>query len=453
MAEFTGAYGDLRRAAAMQRLYTGIVERQSVVIRKVGGTRGGELSAHRVLSSPEVTPEATLNCLSRRTAQAVKGCRVVAAQDTTEVNFCGRMSRGLGPAGRAQTPSPGFFIHAMVAVDADADAVLGLVDAEIWSRAEGEESTAARRQRVLAAKDSQRWLTGAENADEVLRGAREIIVVGDRESDIFAVFARRPAKVHLLVRAAQNRALADGSLLFDAPERWQPLSQQRVQVAPRGPGDRGREALVELRAGPVILRRPRNGLREHDPASLALTMVEAVERDPPAGADPLCWHLLTTLAVADAAAAADVVRLYRLRWRIEQTFRMLKTHGLQLEDTQTAEPHRLFNLAALAVGAAVRIIQLVDARDGSTRPASDVADPPQIAAAKALCSKLEGSTDRQRNPHQIGSLAWISWIVARLGGWNCYYKPPGPKTMRDGWQRFAAIAEGYHLAHAALQNV
>ena len=451
--EFAGAFGDRRRAAAMQRLFRGIVERQSVVIRKVGGTRGGELAAHRVLSSPDVAPEEILNCLSRRTAEAVKGCRVVAVQDTTEVNFSGRMSRGLGPAGRAQTPAPGFFIHAMVAVDADADAVLGLVDAEIWSRGEGDEAAAVRRQRALAAKDSHRWLSGAESAGEVLRGAREIIVAGDRESDIFALFARRPSKVHLLVRAAQNRTLADGSLLFDAPQDWPWLRQQLVQVAPRGPGDRGREALVALRAGRVIVRQPRHGLREHDPPSLALMMVEAVERDPPAGAEPLHWRLLTTLPVADAAAAADVVRLYRLRWRIEQTFRMLKSHGLQFEDTQTAEPHRLFNLAALAIGGAVRMIQLVDARDGSTRPASDVADPQQIAAGKALCPKLEGSTDRQRNPHPTGSLAWLSWIIARLGGWNCYYKPPGPKTMRDGWHRFAAIAEGYSLANATAQNV
>ena len=453
MEEFAGAYGDRRRAVAMQRVLNGVIERQSVVIRKIGGTRGGELSAHRVLSSPEVTPEATLNCLSRSTARAVEGCRVVAVQDTTEVNFSGRSSRGLGHAGRAQSPVPGLFIHAMVAVDAEADAVLGVVDAEIWTRTVNEAPASGRRQRAVDEKESQRWLTAAETAAEVLRRAREIIVVGDRESDIFAVFARRPAKVHLLVRAAQNRALADGTLLFDAPERWQPLSREVVNVAPRGPGDRGREALVELRAGPVILRRPRNGLPEHDPASLAVMLVEAVERDPPAGVDPLCWRLLTTLPVADAAAAADVVRLYRLRWRIEQTFRMLKTHGLQLEETQTAEPHRLFNLAALAVGAAVRIIQLVDARDGSTRPASDAADPSQVAAAEAICSKLEGSTERQRNPHPPRSLAWLSWIVARLGGWNCYYKPPGPKTMRDGWQRFAAIAEGYQLAQSNAENV
>lgn len=453
MNEFAGCYGDRRRAAAMQRLFDGIVEQQSVVIRKVGGTRGGELSAHRVLSSPEVTPQRSVACLCRHTAQAVAGRRVIAVQDTTEVSFTGRQSRGLGPAGRAQTPAPGFFLHAMVAVDAEADAVLGLVDAQIWTRTAAQDSTAGRRRQVLAEKESHRWLKGAETAAEVLQAAREIIVVGDRDSDIFAVFARRPPGVHLLVRAAQNRALADGVMLFAAPDSWPLLGQPVVRVPPRGPGDRGREAMVELRAGRVRVRHPRNGLREGNPDELSLTLVEAVERNPPPGASPLHWRLLTTLDALDEAAAAEVVRLYRLRWRIEQTFRMLKTHGLQLEDTQTAEPHRLFNLAALAIGGAVRIIQLVDARDGSARPATDVADPGQIAAAKALCHRLEGATERQRNPHPSGSLAWLSWIVARLGGWNCYYRPPGPKTMRDGWLRFAAIADGYQLANTLSHNV
>jgi hypothetical protein len=44
------------------------------------------------------------------------------------------------------------------------------------------------------------------------------------------------------------------------------------------------------------------------------------------------------------------------------------------------------------------------------------------------------------------AMAWLSWIVARLGGWNCYYKPPGPETMRAGWDKLAAMAAGYHLA-------
>jgi hypothetical protein len=402
-----------------------------------------------------VTPEETLQCLARRTSAAVAGLRIVVAQDTTEVNFPGRQSRGLGPAGNrcaTGTPAPGFFIHAAVAVDADAATVLGLVEAEIWTREAA--PPIDRRRRALEDKESQRWLRAAETAGERLPAASEIIVVGDRESDIHALFGRRPDRVQLLVRAAQNRALGDGTRLFDAAGDWPVLGERSVQVPPRGPGDRGRAARVVLRAGRVRLRQPRNGccsgdaghVPGHVPGHVEVTLVEALEADPPAGAAPLHWRLLTTLAAASEAAAAEVVRLYRLRWRIEQTFRMLKTHGLCLEDVQTAEPHRLFNLAALATGAAVRIIQLVDARAGSSRPASDVASLEQIAAAMALCPGLEGKTARQRNPHAVGSLAWISWIIARLGGWNCYYRPPGPKTMRDGWKRFAATAEGFALA-------
>ena len=70
-------------------------------------------------------------------------------------------------------------------------------------------------------------------------------------------------------------------------------------------------------------------------------------------------------------------------------------------------------------------------------------------AAEVIGPTLEGKTERQKNPHPPRSLAWLAWIVARLGGWNCYYKPPGPKTMRAGWTRLAAMADGYAIALAA----
>ena len=73
MDDFVGAYGDKRRSAAMSRLYGAMVEQGSVVVRKLGGDRGGELAAHRVLSSARVTPTMTLRCLSRGTAAACVG--------------------------------------------------------------------------------------------------------------------------------------------------------------------------------------------------------------------------------------------------------------------------------------------------------------------------------------------------------------------------------------------
>jgi len=442
MNEFAGAYGDERRAAAVARLSQQIVSHGSVVIRLVGGDRNGELAAHRVLGSCHVTPRETVAWVAQQTARACAGRRVVVPQDTTEVNFAGRISRGLGGVGRLGE-TPGFFIHAAIAVDADEEAVLGLVAAQIWNRREHRQTP--RRQRDMSAKESQRWLKTTDQAGERLGEASQIIMLGDRENDIYQAFVRRPETVELIIRAAQDRTLADGGKLFAAPAGWQELAQQTVTVASRGPGDKGRQATVSLRAGPVRLCRPLHGRNGNIPPEVTLHLVEAREISPPARVQPLHWRLLTTLAVQTADDAAEVVRLYRLRWRIEQTFRTLKSDGLKLEECQTQDPWRLLNLSALALDAAVKTIQLVDARDGSNRPASDVASKAEIAAARAICPTLEGNTPRQRNPHPDGSLAHLSWVVARLGGWNCYYKPPGPKTMRRGWDRLKAIAIGFSL--------
>lgn len=450
MNGFAGWFGDRRRAMALARLEQAMVAQSSVVVRRLGADRAGEMSAHRVLSAPAVTAAGIVACLAGRTAPAAAGRRVVVAQDTTEVNFPGRQRGKLGPAGRTGQ-TPGFFIHAAVAIDADDETMLGLVDAAIWTRP-GKAPT-ARRQRLTQEKESQRWLRACELTSQRLAGAQQRIVVGDRESDLYALFAGRPADTDLVVRCSANRKLADGRLLFEATQDWPALGCVEVPVPPRGPGDAGRVAVVRLRAGTIEVCRPRNGRQEDWPRTLPLMLVEAVELAPPAGVTPLHWRLLTSLPADDLADAVAVVRLYRLRWRIEQSFRMLKSDGVKLEQAQTADPHRLFNLAALAMAAAVRIIQLVDARDGSPRPASDVAGQAELEAAAVLGPTLEGKTARQRNPHPQYSLAWLSWIVARLGGWNCYYKPPGPKTMRQGWDRFAAIAHGFQLANTAQENV
>ena len=271
-------------------------------------------------------------------------------------------------------------------------------------------------------------------------------MVADRESDLYPLFARRPEALDLIVRAAQDRSLAEGGFLFEALKGSKPLSTNEVRVAPRGPGDKGRIAKVELRVGTVRIARPKNGLVDGLPEAIELNLVEVREIDPPPGKSALLWRLLTTHPVANAAQANEVVQLYRLRWRIEQTFRALKSDGLALEDSQVIDAERMFNLAAIGLAAAVRTIQLVDARDGSPRPASDVVDDTFMPALEGISKKLEGKTMRQKNPHPIGSLAFVAWIAARLGGWNCYYKPPGPKTMRDGWDQLAARLEGYALA-------
>ncbi len=83
----------------------------SLVIRKLGATRAGELAIHRFLSAPSVSCREMLATLAGSTLAASARRHIVVAQDTTEINFAGRGAnrRGLGAAGDAV--SAGFFIH------------------------------------------------------------------------------------------------------------------------------------------------------------------------------------------------------------------------------------------------------------------------------------------------------------------------------------------------------
>jgi hypothetical protein len=103
----------------------------------------------------------------------------------------------------------------------------------------------------------------------------------------------------------------------------------------------------------------------------------------------------------------------------------------------------------------IRAIQLVLALGGSTgRAITDAIDPADIPALRSLNASLQGRTEKLKNPHNSATLAWLTWIVARLDGWSGYtsrrYKPPGPKTMHHGLLQLYQILIGWNLAiHSA----
>jgi hypothetical protein len=91
-------------------------------------------------------------------------------------------------------------------------------------------------------------------------------------------------------------------------------------------------------------------------------------------------------------------------------------------------------------------IQLTQGRDGIDQmPASNVFTAPEIGTPAVLGGTLEGDTERQPNRHSPPTLAWAGRIIARQGGWNRYYKPPGPVTFRRGMEQFYATRRGRML--------
>jgi hypothetical protein len=148
-------------------------------------------------------------------AKRVAGRHVLAIQDTSEINFQAHAGRvkGLGPVGNGT--DVGFFIHPALAVDAEHGGIIGLAGGVVWRR-QGKIET-GRRQRDLADKESRRWIELAGESAATLQAADLVTVMGDRESDIYELFAApRPVHVHLLVRAAQDRKRVVAVFRLDA---------------------------------------------------------------------------------------------------------------------------------------------------------------------------------------------------------------------------------------------
>ena len=80
-------------------------------------------------------------------------------------------------------------------------------------------------------------------------------------------------------------------------------------------------------------------------------------------------------------------------------FRSSKSVCLRLKETEMQDARRLFKLALIGLAATTRTVQFVDARNGSSRPATDVIDPGLLPAADAIGPTLEGKTPRQKNLH------------------------------------------------------
>jgi Transposase DDE domain len=402
-----------------------------VSVRRLGGGRAGEMRITRFLHNPKVTLGEMMSTALARTSAQVAGRHVLAIQDTSAL--------------RVDEQGVGLSFHPVLAVDANEGTVLGLVDNVFLARGGGERAT--RKKRAFEDKDSRRWLSGANSAGALAEaGAACVTVVEDREGDIYECFAFKPANVEKLVRAAQDRCLADGGSLFSKADAWDEAGRMSVDL-PAAPGRKARKAELSVSFGKVEVMRPKSrkagaGL----PPSMSLTLVIGREVNPGEGQDPALWFLLTTHRVGDLADARRIIGFYRLRWTIEQLFRTMKTKGFDVEALRQ-EPHGpLEKLVTAILIAAIKGMQLVSERDGKARrPLTDVFDAGDQPALERVCLSLEGKTERQKNPHPSGSLAYAAWVFARLGGWTGYYGKPGPIVMLRGLTQFHAIKHGWRL--------
>lgn len=427
-------------------------------IRAISQDWAEQKGYYRFLENEQVRSSELVKSLASACEQQVEGLHVLAVSDSSEINLQAHAKRvkgeGLGVVGNDQ--DLGFFIHPTLVLNGANGFPIGISTVSMWSRSPERQDKQTRRYKQLPIeeKESFKWLESAQNSQRCfqLGGAKSVTYIGDREADIYEEWVTIPNRqTHVLVRACRDRLLVGTEqTLFEHLSAQPCEGTYNLAVTADARQERTeREAWMAVRCCPVQLQRPQRLQGTDYPLSVALYAVDVQEVQPPFGQTPVHWRLLTTHPVLCIEQALQIVEWYAWRWRIEQLFATLKQGGLNLEATQLESASAIRRLCVLALSAAVRILQLAIGREDTEQSASLVFSAPEQQCLVQLAPTLNGRTLKQQNPYPPLTLAWSTWLIARLGGWSGYLRqrPPGTATLFQGLRRFDALFTGWSLAH------
>jgi len=456
MAKSKSILGDERLEVPHGKLLKAMVLKQDVVLRNLGSNRTEEVVFGRFLSNPRITPSNIVSQYWASHPVSWAGKHLLIVGDTTTASFGLFPNRsGLGYLGKGKT-TEGFHLHSALVMNAVGASCCGLGAVHAYITAEKDAETKALRRKntwkiPFKEKERYKWYSVAEEAIRNCPGAARYTIVGDRESDIYDVYARiRGKNWDFVSRLARDRRVdnVDEPTLYANLAEW-PVQHSYELKLPATKKRSAHKATLDLKFGSAQLLRPAGHPDKNLPGSLPVFAVEVKEQSSTVVGNekPIHWMLITSHEVKTVEQAMQIVRWYIERWTIEQTFRTLKSEGLDIENSEVETFEALANLATMALIAATQVMQLVKARDGQTDQNIEEAFTAQeIECIHQLNTQVEGKTDKLKNPYPKNSLAFASWVIARLGGWSGYVKaqrPPGPITMLNGMLRFYNILYGF----------
>jgi len=453
---YKGKFEDSRLDRRALQLSSMLYFAQTGSIHEMSTTEAEQKGAYRFLANEKAEEKILIDTVKERSGYLCAGRDVLVVQDTTEINLDNhrnRLKRGTGIGLTGNNKDLGFFMHSSIVLDAGHETMLGFSDIQLWHRDEEKEDKEARKYQSLPIeeKESNKWIKACTSSKEQLKEARSITFIEDREGDIYEQFATIPdERTHLIIRCCRDRNLGDGSKLYEKLGAQPAAGEYEiVLVKDIRKGIESRVATVEVRYCKVSIARPKKVKGAHLPETVEVYAVEVKEKNVPAGCAPVLWRILTTHVISSYKEALGVVHKYKLRWYIEQLFRLLKEKGFRIESSELETGWSIRKLTVMALNAALRVMQLLLANNNdNSQPVEDVFDEGEIACLQQLSKTLEGDTEKSKNKNNPRLLSWATWIIARLGGWKNYNskRPPGPIILKKGMDKFNNIYQGWNMA-------
>lgn len=383
------------------------------------------------------------NMLSSHSSETISRCSslptVLVAQDTTTMNLTNKQVSGLGRIGMGDLQ--GFFTHSALAMDTHG-IPLGILHQKTYVRKKEtqEKGHKEKAKRLpITQKETGKWVEVIDCVKEKLPD-RHVVIIGDRESDIFDVFQKaRTIGVDVLIRTSQNRLISEVNgqtpeHLFDKAKRGSIITTYTTEMPTTNNTHKTRQAALTIRAAEFLLPIAKNRRREKQ-SSIPVILLDVLEENPPKDEEVIHWMLTTTLGVKTAEEAIEKVQWYMYRWRIERFHYILKTGAFTVEKLQFETFSRFKKAITMYSIVAWRILfTTYEAREYPNDDASLLFSKEELIA---LCYKEKKIKQTMTCKEAVKALAKLGGYLARN-----HDGPPGVKTLWLGFQALQFILYG-----------
>jgi len=400
-------------------------------------------ATYRFCDNESVEPNRILSAHKKAQRSRVSQLdELVIVSDTTELVFPRHPSKeGLGDIGNSEMDLEGVKLHSTIGINPQTHRMTGVIDQQALiedQQADEKYDANGKGEPIQLESEQEKWIRGDRQARDWLADDVRPLFVHDRGADAFAFYTGVVEEIDnagFVVRANQNRRIwtesGDAGKLFDWSSGLVERGRHSIEIH-QGGGRKARTADVSITAGSCKLRAPRN-----NPGLQGTVEVNVVRVDEVSEADdPIQWVLLTTESVDTFEDIQTIIEYYRLRWRIEEWHKVLKS-GCEIEERQLQTWERMEVLVSVYSVIAWKVLELRELARGedSVSPESLLSEA-ERAVLETKFPELHGQNGKSYAVH-----------VAKLGGYldRGSDPPPGWQTMWKGLQKLRMWAEGYEL--------
>jgi len=417
---------------------------KDIYLQACNGSAAKTKAAYRFFSNGQVNMQTLLRPHIETTIERIRPYPVVlAAQDTSTLNYTAHPPDGVGPINTTKDKAVGLLLHDTMAFTPEGTP-LGLLNVQVWARDPNQKGKKDQRKELpIEQKESMKWLTSFRAVAEAqaLCPDTMLVSVGDREADIYELFhegCQEPDGPKLLIRAERTRNRQVEQEHLWERMKAEPLAGRLDVHVPAKAGRKARVAKLEVHFAQVVLTPPKDS--KLPPVEVWAVYAREVEHGPQVK-KPIDWMLLTTVPTTDFEAACERLGWYSRRWGIEVYHRTVKS-GCRIQDRRLDDTQSLEACLAIDLVVAWRVYWLTMAgRETPDIPCDQFLSEEEW---QVLAAWATGEPPPPEPPRAQQAVRWLG----KLGGWLARSRDdnPGTTCMWRALVRLPCMVDGYRLA-------